>query len=86
MALDPLLLSRIQFAFVIFTLCYAGLGVSRFSYAAPHVLTLQQAAAAPRAQAFLLIGSLLLLPVILGYTAWSYWVFRGKVRAGTGYA
>lgn len=70
----------------ILTLCYAGLGVSLFPYVVPHVLTLQQATAAPRAQAFLLIGTLLLLPVILGYTAWSYWVFRGKVRAGTGYA
>jgi cytochrome bd ubiquinol oxidase subunit II len=34
---------------------------------------------------FLLIGARLLLPVILMYTAWSYWVFRGKVRADTGY-
>ena len=36
-------------------------------------------------QAFLLIGTLFLLPVILMYTAWSYWVFRGKVRADIGY-
>ena len=36
-------------------------------------------------QAFLLIGTLLLLPVILMYTAWSYWVFRGKMRADMGY-
>jgi hypothetical protein len=42
-------------------------------------------AAAPRSQAFLLVGTLFLLPVIVGYTAWSYWVFRGKVRAGGGY-
>ena len=37
------------------------------------------------AQAFLLLGTLFLLPVIVAYTAWSYWVFRGKVRAGAGY-
>jgi Cytochrome bd terminal oxidase subunit I len=36
-------------------------------------------------QAFLVIGTLFLLPIILGYTVWSYWVFRGKVKAGTGY-
>ena len=35
--------------------------------------------------AFLLIGTLVLLPVILMYTAWSYWVFRGKVRGDIGY-
>jgi len=35
-------------------------------------------------QLFLLLGTLLLLPVILGYTAWTYWVFRGKVRPGEG--
>ncbi len=70
----------------IFALCYAGLGVSLFPYVVPHVMTVREAAAAPQSQAFLLLGTLLLLPVILGYTAWSYWVFRGKVRAGDGYA
>ena len=45
----------------------------------------REAASAPGTQAFLLIGTLFLLPVILMYTAWSYWVFRGKVRAVMGY-
>ena len=39
----------------------------------------------PATQAFLLVGTLFLLPVILMYTGWSYWVFRGKVRADIGY-
>ena len=39
----------------------------------------------PRTQAFLLVGTLFLLPVILTYSSWSYWVFRGKVRADVGY-
>ena len=39
----------------------------------------------PVTQAFLLVGTLFLLPVILMYTGWSYWVFRGKVRADVGY-
>ena len=41
-------------------------------------ITLWDAAAAPQSQAFLLIGTLFLLPIILMYTGWSYWVFRGK--------
>jgi cytochrome d ubiquinol oxidase subunit II len=69
----------------IFALCYLGLGVSLFPYVVPHVLTLHDAAAVPQAQAFLLVGTLLLLPVILGYTGWSYWVFRGKVTQALGY-
>ena len=43
------------------------------------------AAASPSTQAFLLVGTLLLLPIIVTYTGWSYWVFRGKVRADVGY-
>jgi cytochrome bd-type quinol oxidase subunit 2 len=39
----------------------------------------------PGTQAFLLVGTLVLLPIILLYTACSYWVFRGKVRADVGY-
>lgn len=69
----------------IFALCYAGLTVSLFPYVVPHEITLWQAAANPRSQAFLLIGTLPLLPIILGYTAWSYWVFRGKVSTSDGY-
>ena len=41
--------------------------------------------APPESQGFLLIGALPLLPLILAYTAYNYWVFRGKVRPGTGY-
>ena len=47
--------------------------------------TLWEAASSPSTQAFLLVGTLFLLPVILIYTAWSYWVFRGKVRGDIGY-
>ena len=43
------------------------------------------AASSESTQAFLLIGTLFLLPIILMYTAWSYWVFRGKVRGDVGY-
>ena len=51
----------------------------------PYHYTLWEAASSPKTQAFLLVGTLFLLPVILVYTGWSYWVFRGKVRADIGY-
>jgi len=57
-----------------------GLAISLFPYVARPSVTLWDATAAPQSQAFLLIGTLVLLPVILTYTGWSYWVFRGKVR------
>jgi len=69
----------------LFAMCYLGLAVSLFPYIVPHSLTLWDAAGAPQAQAFLLIGTLFLIPVIFTYTAWSYWVFRGKVRSDSGY-
>ena len=69
----------------LFVLCYLGLAISLFPYVVPHTLTLWDAATAPEGQAFLLIGTMFLIPVIFMYTGWSYWVFRGKVRAGAGY-
>jgi cytochrome d ubiquinol oxidase subunit II len=69
----------------LFGLCYLGLAISLFPYVVPHTLTLWDAATAPEGQAFLLIGTMFLIPVIFTYTGWSYWVFRGKVRAGAGY-
>jgi cytochrome bd ubiquinol oxidase subunit II len=69
----------------LFSMGYAGLAISLWPNIVPPSISLWQAAAAPRSQAFLLVGTLFLLPVIIGYTAWSYWVFRGKVRAGAGY-
>jgi cytochrome d ubiquinol oxidase subunit II len=47
--------------------------------------TLWDAASDPGSQLFLLIGVLFILPIILAYTAWTYWVFRGKVTEDSGY-
>jgi len=69
----------------IFAMAYLGLAISIFPMVVPYSFDLWQAAATPRSQAFLMLGTLFLLPIILGYTVWSYWVFRGKVRAGSGY-
>ena len=72
-------------AFLLFALSYLGIGISLFPMVVPYELTLWEAASSPRTQAFLLVGTLALLPVILMYTGWSYWVFRGKVRGDIGY-
>lgn len=70
----------------LFAMCYLGLAISLFPYVVAPTITPWDAAAAPQSQAFLLIGTLFLLPIILMYTGWSYWVFLGKVRADVGYA
>jgi cytochrome d ubiquinol oxidase subunit II len=72
-------------AVALFLLSYIGIAISLWPMIVPHHYTLWQAAAAPSTQAFLLVGTLVLLPVILLYTGWSYWVFRGKVRGDIGY-
>ena len=72
-------------AILLFLLSYLGIAISLWPMIVPHAFTLWQAASAPRTQAFLLLGTLVLLPVILIYVGWSYWVFRGKLRADVGY-
>ena len=69
----------------LFLLSYLGLAISLLPYIVPHRITLWDAATAPEGQAFLLIGTLFLIPIIFMYVGWSYWVFRGKVRADIGY-
>jgi cytochrome bd ubiquinol oxidase subunit II len=69
----------------LFALSYAGITISLLPMIVPYHYTLAQAAASPGTQAFLLVGTLFLLPIILVYSSWSYWVFRGKVRADVGY-
>lgn len=51
----------------------------------PQALSIWEAASPPSSQGFVLVGLVLLLPVILGYTYWSYSVFRGKIAADAGY-
>jgi cytochrome d ubiquinol oxidase subunit II len=69
----------------LFVLSYAGLGISMYPYIVPQSITIWQAAAPQNSQIFMLVGVAGLVPLILGYTGWAYWVFRGKVRAGSGY-
>ncbi|HTS42365.1 MAG TPA: cytochrome d ubiquinol oxidase subunit II [Xanthobacteraceae bacterium] len=69
----------------LFLLGYLGLVISSFPYLVPPTLTIWQTAAAPASQIFMLIGTLFLLPLVLVYTGFVYWLFRGKVRHGEGY-
>jgi len=72
-------------AIALFLMSFTGIAISLWPMIVPYHYTLWQAASSPNTQAFLLIGTLFLLPVILMYTAWSYWVFRGKARGIAGY-
>jgi cytochrome d ubiquinol oxidase subunit II len=69
----------------LFALSYAGLGISMWPFIVPQSFTIWQAAAPRSSLVFLLFGVAVLIPLILGYTAWAYWVFRGKVRPESGY-
>jgi cytochrome d ubiquinol oxidase subunit II len=72
-------------AVALFLMSYLGIAISLWPMIVPHHYTLSQAASSPKTQAFLLVGTAFLLPTVLLYTAWAYWVFRGKVRADIGY-
>ncbi|WP_039055962.1 cytochrome d ubiquinol oxidase subunit II [Enterobacter sp. Bisph1] len=64
---------------------FSGLGISIWPHIIPPDITLWEAAAPPQSQGFMLVGALLIIPIILVYTLWSYYVFRGKVQHGAGY-
>jgi cytochrome d ubiquinol oxidase subunit II len=70
---------------LLFLFGYLGLAISTYPYLVPPSLTVWQTAAAPASQMFMLVGTLPLLVVILGYVVFVYWIFRGKVREGEGY-
>jgi cytochrome d ubiquinol oxidase subunit II len=72
-------------AIALFVMSYLGIAISIWPMIVPYTFTLREAASSESTQAFLILGTLFLLPVILMYTGWSYWVFRGKVRADIGY-
>ncbi len=72
-------------ALALFALSFAGLLISFYPYLVPTSVTLWDAAAPDSSLAFLLAGAAVLIPVILAYTGYSYWVFRGKVDASGGY-
>ncbi|MEO5733023.1 MAG: cytochrome d ubiquinol oxidase subunit II [Rubrivivax sp.] len=63
----------------VFALCFVGLGISVYPDVVPGSVTIWQAATDRSSQVFMLIGTAVIMPMILIYTGWAYWVFRGKV-------
>lgn len=70
---------------LLFIITYAGLGISMWPYVVPQSVTIWEAAAPRSSQLFMLVGVAIMIPIILAYTAFAYWVFRGKVEADAGY-
>ena len=64
---------------------YSGLAISLWPNIIPPDISIWSAASPPQSMGFTLVGALFIIPFILAYTAWSYYVFRGKVKAGEGY-
>ncbi|WP_340609541.1 cytochrome d ubiquinol oxidase subunit II [Xenorhabdus bharatensis] len=64
---------------------FSGLGISLWPNIIPPSVSIWDAASPPQSQGFMLVGGLLIIPVVLGYTSWSYYVFRGKVKSGENY-
>jgi cytochrome d ubiquinol oxidase subunit II len=69
----------------LFVVCFLGLGYSIFPLIVPPAITIWAAAAPPSSQAFLLAGTVVMIPVILAYNFFAYWIFRGKVEPGAHY-
>ncbi len=69
----------------LFVLSYLGLAISTFPYLVPPTLTVWDTAAVPDSQIFTLIGTVIMLPIILGYFVFVFWTFRAKVGTEGGY-
>jgi cytochrome bd ubiquinol oxidase subunit II len=63
-----------------FVLCFIGLGISLYPLIVPPDITIYSAAAPVASQLFLLAGTVILIPLILAYNIYAYWIFRGKVQ------
>ena len=72
-------------AISIFVLCFIGIGISFYPNIIPPGLTIVEAAAPDKSLRFALVGTVVLVPLILIYTAYAYWVFRGKIDPEEGY-
>ena len=69
----------------LFVLCFIGIGISFYPMIVPPALTIEEAAAPESSLKFALVGAGILIPIILCYTAYAYWVFRGKIDPEEGY-
>ena len=73
------------YALCLIFLGYIGLAISLWPFIIPPTISIWAAAAPRESQVFILWGTLIIIPLILAYTGWAYYVFRGKVRAEDGY-
>ena len=64
---------------------FTGLGISIWPNIVPPSISIWQAAAPVQSQGFMLVGTLFIIPIILMYTFWNYYVFNGKVKEGESY-
>ncbi|KIN60677.1 Cytochrome d ubiquinol oxidase, subunit II [Sulfitobacter noctilucae] len=69
----------------LFVLCFVGIGISFYPHIVPPSLTIVEAAAPDESLWFALVGTIILIPMILAYTGYAYWVFRGKMDPDEGY-
>ncbi len=67
----------------LFLLSYVGLAISLYPMIVPPSISIWDAATHPSSQKFLLVGAAILIPIVLAYTAYVYWIFRGKITAGS---
>jgi cytochrome d ubiquinol oxidase subunit II len=72
-------------ALALFGLCFLGLGISMWPYVIPPTVTIWDAASPRSSQLFMFVGAVVLVPIILAYTGYAYWVFRGKLDPDAGY-
>jgi cytochrome d ubiquinol oxidase subunit II len=69
----------------VFLMGYLGLGISLWPWLVPFRISFRDAAAAAASQSFLLVGALIALPVVLAYTGFCYYLFRGKAPDESSY-
>ena len=69
----------------LFVSCFVGLGISLYPNLVPPKITIWNAASPDGSLRFLLVGASVLIPIIVAYTVYSYWVFRGKIGHDEGY-
>ncbi|MDI9408839.1 MAG: cytochrome d ubiquinol oxidase subunit II [Candidatus Pacebacteria bacterium] len=64
----------------VFVLCFGGLAFSFYPYIVPDQLKIVDAASAPESLVIILVGALVVLPVLIGYTFLAYKIFHGKAK------
>ncbi|TCL05983.1 MULTISPECIES: cytochrome d ubiquinol oxidase subunit II [Sodalis] len=77
--------SPFMMTLILVFLGFTGLGISIWPNIIPPAIDIRAASAPAQSQGFMLVGALLIIPVILVYTFWSYFVFRGKINPHEGY-